>query len=36
MASKEDYKGAIIFMLSDASRYMNGSIVNIDGGRSAW
>lgn len=36
MADVDDYTGAIIFMLSDASSYMNGSIVAIDGGRTCW
>ena len=36
MASKEEYKGAIIFLLSDASKYMNGSIIQMDGGRCTW
>lgn len=36
MAQKDEYKGAIIFLLSEASKYMNGSIVQMDGGRSTW
>jgi NAD(P)-dependent dehydrogenase (short-subunit alcohol dehydrogenase family) len=36
MANPDDYKGAIQFMCSDASIYMNGSIVSIDGGRTCW
>ena len=36
MATKEEYKGAIIFLLSDASKYMNGSVVQMDGGRCTW
>ncbi len=36
MADKDDYMGAVLFMLSDASRYMNGSVVAIDGGRTCW
>ena len=36
MANPDDYKGAIQFMCSDASAYMNGSIVSVDGGRTCW
>lgn len=36
MADRDEYINTIIYMLSDASRYMNGSVVSIDGGRTAW
>ena len=36
MAEKEELNGIIIYLLSDASTYVNGSIINIDGGRTAW
>ncbi len=36
MAQKNEYRGAIQFLCSDASKYMNGQNIIIDGGRSVW
>lgn len=33
MADKEEYKSTVLYMLSDASSYMTGSTVIVDGGR---
>lgn len=36
MAKSDEYKAAVLFMISEASSYMTGSTVIIDGGRTCW
>lgn len=36
LANANEYQGVLLWMLSDASSYLNGAIVPVDGGRTSW
>ena len=36
MANADEYQGVLLFLLSDASAYMNGAILPMEGGRCVW
>jgi NAD(P)-dependent dehydrogenase (short-subunit alcohol dehydrogenase family) len=36
LAQENEYQGTLLWMLSEASSYLNGAIIPIDGGRTAW
>jgi len=36
LADKDEYQGTLLWMLSDASSYLNGAIIPVEGGRTAW
>ena len=35
MANQDEYQGVLVWMLSEASSYLNGAVIPVDGGRSA-
>lgn len=36
MACKGEYKAAVAYLISDASAYMTGAVMSVDGGRTIW
>ena len=36
LSRPEEYRGATVFLISDASSFMTGSDVRVDGGHAAW
>ncbi len=36
LAQPNEYQGTLLWMLSDASSYLNGAIISVDGGRTVW
>ena len=36
LANIDEYQSTLIWMLSDASSYLNGAIIPVDGGRTSW
>ena len=36
LANVDEYQGTLVWMLSDASSYLNGAIIPVDGGRTVW
>jgi len=36
MANSDEYQGTLLWMLSNASSYLNGAIIPVEGGRSVW
>ena len=36
LVKADEYQGTLLWMLSDASSYLNGAVIPVDGGRTTW
>lgn len=36
LAREDEYQGTLVWMLSEASSYLNGAVIPVDGGRTSW
>ena len=36
LAKSYEYQGTLVWMLSDVSSYLNGAIIPVEGGQTAW
>ena len=36
LADSDEYQSTLLWMLSDASSYLNGAVIPVEGGRTVW